>query len=40
MLFQGEDVFVEVLLKFLIGKIDVELFKSVGLEKKHITGVS
>ena len=29
MLFQGEDVLVEVLLKFLVGKVDVELFKSI-----------
>lgn len=29
MLLEGKDVFVEVLLEFLVGKIDVELFKSI-----------
>ena len=28
-LFQGEDVLVEVFLKLLVGKVDVELFKSI-----------
>lgn len=31
-LFQGEDVFVEILLQLLIGKIDVELLKSIDLK--------
>lgn len=32
MLLKGKDMFVEVLLEFLIGKIDVELFKSIHFE--------
>ena len=32
MLLKGKDVFVEVLLEFLVGKIDVELFKSIHFE--------
>lgn len=32
MLFKGKDVLVEVLLEFLVGKIDVELFKPIHFE--------
>ena len=32
MLLKGKDVLVEVLLEFLVGKIDVELFKSIHFE--------
>lgn len=32
-LLQGEDVLIEILLQFLVGIIDVELFKPIHLEK-------